>query len=418
MLYLPWRFQKSRVLNCKLNNNYTLSSIREWVVDQNPSVTTSTHWWFKDLPPNIKEMFNNTSKDKKIIEMFRKLFGNNYMIDVLKDMNEVYVSPPSNNNKDFVKNASDNIFYTRHIDGPFFYIPFASCYRVIVGLDDNRDIMTIFNITPETYIIKTGDVIGFDFHRESHYISPIIWNACDDTNDSTAVTAVTVASPTNYRVILKIHYCVYPNWAIVFGFILSKLSILYNKLFRDLFIFTLKPKSKYTSYLAKFMVISTQVYHDIEFYIGYNNIQYVAILLYISSKTHSNVFLFGSSFVHYLRWIDTSKYTSEITNLFRRDYYFFKFLYMLQYFYMYFTHSYNTEYPAIYTTIIVPPLLALCVYNYTSLIPKIVEIYLTCELLNKNRLYVNLKYTEYIYIFINILLNYIQLSKPIAMRIW
>jgi hypothetical protein len=115
MLYLPWRFQKSRVLNCKLNNNYTLSSIREWVVDQNPSVTTSTHWWFKDLPPNIKEMFNNTSKDKKIIEMFRKLFGSNHMIDVLQDMNEVYVSPPSNNNKDFVKNASDNIFYTRHI---------------------------------------------------------------------------------------------------------------------------------------------------------------------------------------------------------------------------------------------------------------------------------------------------------------
>ena len=71
MLYLPWRFQKSRVVNCKLrNDNHVLNSIREWVILQNPSVNTSTHWWYKDLPQNIKELFYNTAKDKKIIEMF------------------------------------------------------------------------------------------------------------------------------------------------------------------------------------------------------------------------------------------------------------------------------------------------------------------------------------------------------------
>jgi hypothetical protein len=88
---------------------------------------------------------------------------------------------------------------------------------------------------------------------------------------------------------------------------------------------------------------------------------------------------------------------------------------MLQYFYMYFT--YNIEgsgYAAIYTVIIVPSLLSLCVYNYSSLIPKVIEIYLTYDMLNNY----TLKYTEYIYIFINILLNYIQLHKPIAMLIF
>jgi hypothetical protein len=419
MLYLPWRFQKSRVVNCKLrNDNHVLNSIREWVILQNPSVNTSTHWWYKDLPQNIKELFYNTAKDKKIIEMFKKslrggLYGDNYMIDVLHDMNEIYVSSPSNNQKEFEKNASDNILYTRHIDGPFYYIPFASCYRVIVGLDDNRDIMTIFNIIPETYIIKTGDVVGFDFHRECHYISPIIWN--DGNTQETDIREL----QKKYRVVLKIHYCVYPYWAIVFGFILSKLTILYNKLFRDLFLLTIRPRNKYTRYLAKLMIISTQVYHDIEFYIGNNNIQYLLTLYYISSNLHSNVFLFGSSFVHYLRWIDTEKYGNEVNNMFRRDYYFFKFLYMLQYFHMYFSHnieggSWYPGYPAIYTAIIVPPLLASCVYNYTSLIPKVVEIYLTCDMLNR----FTLKYTEYVYIFINIFLNYLQLSKPIAMLIW
>lgn len=435
MLYFPWRFQKSRVLNCKLrNDHYLLNSIRDWVILQEPSTTISSSWWYKDLPQDVKEMFYNTTKDKKIIEMFRRLFGGSgsdkYKIDILHDMNEIYVSPPSNNNKDFEKIAADNIFYTRHIDGLFFYIPFASCYRVIIGLDDNKDIMTIFNMTHETYIIKAGDVVGFDFHRECHYISPIIWN--------TDAVATTPLERKSYRVILKIHYCVYPYWAFVFGFILSKLTILYNRLFRDLFLLTISPQSNKTRNLAKLMSISTHIYHDIEFYIGYNNIEYLAILYYISSNLHANLFLFGSSFVHYLRWIDTQNYSNEVNNLFRRDYYFFKFLYMLQYFYMYF--SYNLAglagsavptavpaavpvagsavpfipLPVIYTVITVPPLLASCVYNYSAFIPKVVEIYITYSMLNNN----TLKGTEYIYIFLNIFLNYLQLRKPIAMNIW
>jgi hypothetical protein len=435
MLYLPWRFQKSRVLHCKFRKDEPslsplsqLHSIREWVIHQYPSVSTSTHWWFKDLPSDIKDLFYNIAKDKKIIEMFRKSIGKGYYIDLLHDMNEVYVSPPSNHNKDFVKNASDNIFYTRHIDGPFFTIPFASCYRVIVGLDENKEIMTIFNLTSQSYIIKTGDVVGFDFHRECHYISPIIWN-------DEAKPTETTKHP-KYRVVLKIHYCVYPYWACIFGYVLSKLSILYNKLFRDigdLFLFTLKPKRKSTTYIAKLMILSTQVYHDIEFYIGNNNIQYISLLLYVASKTHSCVFLFGSSFVHYLRWIDTDKHgykrrdtvadseavADGMSNpIFKRDYYVFKFLYMLNYFHMYF--SYSTENPVIYTSVIVPPLFALYLCNNyaafasasaVAIIPKSIEIYLTCAMLNH---YV-LQFTEYIYLFLNIFFNYTLLSKTIDM---
>ena len=107
---------------------------------------------------------------------------------------------------------------------------------------------------------------------------------------------------------------------------------------------------------------------------------------------------------------------------------------MLQYFYMYF--SYNLAVPAaglagssvpttvqfipfiplpvIYTVITVPPLLASCVYNWSAFIPKVVEIYITYSMLNNN----TLKGTEYIYIFLNIFLNYLQLRKPIAMNIW
>jgi hypothetical protein len=400
-LHLPWKYQKSRVYNCKLNNDYEsylLNNIRDWVINQEPSVNTSTHWWFKDLPHNIKDLFNDVANNRKITEMFKKSLGSNYAIDILHDMNEVYVSPPSNNNKNFEKNASDNIFYTRHIDGPFYYIPFASCYRVIIGLDDNRDIMTVFNIIPETYIIKTGDVVAFDFNRECHYITPIIRNNI-------------YGNHSKYRVVLKIHYCVYHRWAIVFGFILSKLSIMYNKLFRDLFLFTIAPKNNYTKYLANTMILSTKVYHDIEYYIGNNNIQYLAYLYYMSLNTHYCVFLYGSSFVHYLKWVDTFCYNNGLTNnIFRRDYYFYKFLYMLQFTHMFL--KYRTDNPVLYTYIIVPTIFLSYLCKYTVHIPKIIELYLTFNIFTNN---IELEYYELYYIYINVFFNYIQMCFPIDM---
>jgi len=406
MFYLPWKSQTSRVLNCKLNNeNSSLNSIREWVIKQEPSINTSTHWWCKDLPPNINELFSNISNNKKILGMFKTLYGDNYAVDILQDMNEIYVSPPLNNNINFEKNASDNIFYTRHIDGPFFYIPFASCYRVIVGLDNNKDTMTVFNIIPETYIIKTGDVVGFDFHRECHYITPIVRYHEDITNTK------------KFRVILKMHYCIYPNWAFVFGFVLSKFTIMYNKLFRDLFLFTLKPQSKSTKCLANIMILSTKVYHDIEYYIGNNNIQYISLLYYVSLNTHYNVFVFGSSFIHYLRWIDTADNNQKINILFTRDYNFYKFLYMFHYIHMYLSHKINDNdnYSMLYAAVATPVISILYLHDYTMYIPKLLEIFFTFFIVIDNT--ISLTYFEYIFIYLNILLNYIQLLKPLDMLI-
>ena len=94
VLHLPWKYQKSRVYNCKLNNaddSYLLNNIRDWVINQEPSINTSTHWWFKDLPNNIKDLFYDVTKNRKIIEMFKKSLGRDYVIDILHDMNEIYV---------------------------------------------------------------------------------------------------------------------------------------------------------------------------------------------------------------------------------------------------------------------------------------------------------------------------------------
>jgi hypothetical protein len=55
-------------------------------------------------------------------------------------MNEVYVTGPSRKSEGA---NSDNIFYTRHVDGPWGLIPFVSVYRCIVGMDKNMMVILI-----------------------------------------------------------------------------------------------------------------------------------------------------------------------------------------------------------------------------------------------------------------------------------
>jgi len=107
---------------------------------QKPAENTSSHWWHRELVGRTKEAFDNIANSKKIFASFRKLFGeNHYCMDVLEGMNEIYVSGPPREDESF---NSDHVFFSRHVDGPFGFIPFVSVYRCIVGLDRNMMVST------------------------------------------------------------------------------------------------------------------------------------------------------------------------------------------------------------------------------------------------------------------------------------
>lgn len=314
LFYFPWIHQKNRVYSTKLHETDDIDKLREWVISQNPSNNKSTHIWYNKLPTDISMLFLKLATSDNIINMFKNNLSKDYNIDILNDMNEIYVTAPSST-KD--ENTSDTIFYTKHIDGPYYLFPFASCYRLIIGLDDNSNVVTCFNMIPENKIVKRGDVVAFDFHRECHYI----YNQNNENKD--------------LRVIMKVHYCVYPYWAYYFGKVLGLLSIYYNKAFRNLFLFTLTTNNFYKKSLATLMIIITQTVHDIEYYIGYNNISYLYILYIISNITNIYIFLFGTSFVHYFRKIDSIK--NECDNLIlKRDIRFYYTVYSLQLYYIYY----------------------------------------------------------------------------------
>lgn len=318
-VYFPYKHQKNRVYKCRINDYTEIDILRNWVISQNPDNNSSSHWWYNELPADISLLYSKIASNKNIITMFADNM-NNMNIDIINDMNEIYVTAPQAVNLNNVNNTSDKIFYTRHIDGPYFLFPFASCYRIILGLDDNSNVVTCFNMIPQDTIVKKGDVVAFDYHREPHYI----YNKNKDIKN-------------NPRVILKIHYCIYPRWAYYFGKILSRLSIQYNRGFRNLFLFTLKAEDKYKNYIAFLMILSTQIFHDIEYYLGYNNIAFASIMYYIGYINHYNIFLLGCLLIHYVR--KTAHVPENCKHIaLKRDIRFYYTIYSLQIYYIYYTY--------------------------------------------------------------------------------
>lgn len=306
--HFPWQFKSSNVLfgKIKYHNELILDDIRKWVMEQKISNNKSTHWWYYNLPENIKQYFKQIVYSEEITQMFYQKYNDcNIELTVINEMNEIYVSPPTN-----VKNTSDEVFFTKHIDGPYYYFPFATVYRLIVGMDENEEIKTIFSQVPVDIILKKGDIAAFDFHREPHYIRK------------------TNVANKDFRVVLKIHYCLYNKKLKYFGYILSLLSSNYDRNFRNLFLYTITPETYFQKLAAYNVILWTKIYHSIEIYFGFSNILYISTFGFLSLYLNDfNIFMISTSFNHYIRYISTYHYkTNTVYFAFVRDYILYKFI--------------------------------------------------------------------------------------------
>mmetsp|Transcript_40090 Transcript_40090/g.40886 ORF Transcript_40090/g.40886 Transcript_40090/m.40886 type:complete len:683 (-) Transcript_40090:610-2658(-) len=324
-----------RVVKCTLVTNDKdsqkshLQAIREWAMSKFPPHNMSSHWWFSDLPEREKNAFETIATCNIIDNMFRSLFSKkHYCVDVVEGMNEVYVTGPSRMSEGF---NSDQIFYTKHVDGPWGLIPFVSVYRCIVGMDKNYMTHTHFPMTKDSVNACEGEVIGFDFNREVHYITR------DETKRNIS---------DEFRVVLKLHYCVYPRILAPLGWLMHMLNVKYNQTFRALFLKTINPQTYYEHFLAWNVVINTTLFNNIETYIGQRNVLYLASALALWWSTGQYViFLVMTSFIHYLRYIGTYYYRQDIDyGSFKRDVLLFKSLALLQLFYHYFSSYFTSSY--------------------------------------------------------------------------
>lgn len=318
-----------RVLQCDLvkdgdakdSKKQDLKTIRDWVMRMAPTDNQSSHFWYSQLPENIKDAFHACAEAPQISGMFRRLFSEqNYCMDIVTGMNEIYVTGPPRADQ---TSNSDQVFYTRHVDGPWGFIPFVSVYRCILGMDKNLMITTHFPLANLAVNACEGELIAFDFNREVHYI----------TSDESKR-----ALSDKFRVTLKLHYCVYPRVLAPLGWLMHFLNVRYNELFRVLFLKTINPTSLYEHFLAWNVNSNTVFFESIENFFGMRNILYVlfAASLWWATNTYE-VFLVMTSYVHYIRYISTYYIRRGIDfGIFKRDVLLFKTLALIQLFYHYF----------------------------------------------------------------------------------
>ena len=245
--------QNTRVLNTNIADIYFLNAskqIDEWV--NKTSDIISQHWWRSSLPPKIQVSFDSITQNVKITEMYHSLFRPNvYTVEELTEMNELYITGEERANENM---NSDHVFYTPHLDGPFYFLPFTSVYRSIIGVNDNNNIITYFPVSKTRTRVETGDVLAFDFNREIHYI----YNQHKQSD-----------AP---RITIKAHYCIYPKYIKWLGKQMCALNVHYNRLFRLLFLKTIAPTNGLELLFGKLVVFGTNVYVYTEMWIGYNNI--------------------------------------------------------------------------------------------------------------------------------------------------
>lgn len=281
---LGWFAPKSGLLRGHLNSlddRRDLAAVGDWVEAQNPPTDATAHWWSNALEAPMRETVARVASSTGMLEMFHGRYDPQlFAVAPIHEMNEVYVASKTR------RNSSDAVFYTEHIDGPFMIYPFAWVYRCIVAVNENVQIKTSFPMTPTAVTLTTGDVGGFDFNREIHRI---------EHNPG--------AENPGRRITLKLHYCIYPKRLAWYGRLLANLTTRYDTAARELFLATLRPKRLVERLLSRAILLFTKAYRVVAEHVGGGTIAYLALLAVADRMVAAPVFLYGSSFIHYLLYM-------------------------------------------------------------------------------------------------------------------
>jgi hypothetical protein len=284
--FLPTLFvSRNRCVVTRVASSKAVEGLRSWVNENVPSTPETTHVW-----PHKQEGTDTAAtaleEDSGILAGFRRVFAaHHFDVKPIVGMNEIYVTAVG------AKRGinSDAVFYTPHEDGPFWFLPQASCYRVLVGLTPNCMVRTRFNMQHESQdqVLDMYSVVGFDYNRELHWIDHIP----DQVNKER-------------RSVLKLHYVVYPKGWHAYGNFVAWCNQSYNTWARNNFLRTLRPASTFDFLNAWWIWMTTFCNYKVEESVGYANIVYLAAT-YAMGPTP---FMILTSFRHYCVYMSTFAY--------------------------------------------------------------------------------------------------------------
>lgn len=243
-------FPSNEVIVDKIHEkNDHCTYIQEWVRRQIDATDQSLthHWWYDDVSDFTQH--HVSCLDTMVLTRIKYITSMMYNIASIDEMNEIYVS----SNRQLTGN-SDNVFYSKHIDAPFYLFPLCSVKRVILAVNKNDNITTVFPHQNLRHMLSNGDFACFDFNRDIHYII--------SKNNQ----------PDEPRITLKLHYVVYPRGFYWMAKALKRLNVAYDKRARDLFLYTRDPQTVAQKVAARTVNWTTYATYYIEEYIGFYNL--------------------------------------------------------------------------------------------------------------------------------------------------
>jgi hypothetical protein len=198
------------------------SSSLDVLCDYIQSLDLSSHNTFHTFEECLPEKEHSAIQNIKYSSMIMSIAVQfpKHIITPIVSMNELYVTCLG-------AEGSDRVFETPHIDGLFAWLPWCTILRSVVSIQGNRGVDTVFPLSQHTYTLETGDYVAFDYNRSIHYI---YGNTVSDNRR---------------RIVLKLHYLVYPEWMPVW---VSRIYIWihgrYNAFLRGLFLKSQIPSVK------------------------------------------------------------------------------------------------------------------------------------------------------------------------------
>jgi hypothetical protein len=274
--------------------------LRAWIATHVPETPETTHLWPHRIP-ETSEPVRALENDAAIMAGFRTVFSPaEYDVVPVVEMNEIYVTAVGSKSEI----NSDAVFYTPHVDGPYWFFPFgASLYRVLVAVTPNRVVRTRFSLQhpgSTDSVLDMHGVLGFDYNRELHWIDHVP----NQKNDER-------------RSLIKLHYCVYPKGWKSYGRLVSAWNSQYNTWARNNFLRTLRPTTMYEYGMAWWIWLTTWANALLEEHVGWTNVVYVVTAYLLSSfwALHQPwIFVVLTSFRHYAMYVATFAFRDNVAH--------------------------------------------------------------------------------------------------------
>lgn len=178
-------------LSGKLKDTRDLDLITEECVARYSHITKGHHEWISNIKESaFLQALENVRSSPDIFASIHTKFPNSNVYPVI-ECDEIYwaVSPSD-------AKGSNRVLVDCHYDAPFSWVPSGGVtfYRVLVAMNENTTITTVFPTENASTKMTTGDYHGLNCNTDWHCAKGVI-------------------PPGKYRILLKLHYLVVPKTA-------------------------------------------------------------------------------------------------------------------------------------------------------------------------------------------------------------